>query len=283
MTEFRPGRFQILPLIVKNLLIINGLFFLAQITLDKGGPFPKFPMNDLLALHAWQSELFQPWQLITHMFMHSTSDYMHIFGNMFALWMFGSILENVWGAKRFLIFYLVCGLGAALIHLLSLNYELGPLMRDYNLIAQHASDPTSFANSAISFGKKYGLMYANNSEFISYLRANPNDPVLVNRLLDAITTFKNTRVNGITVGASGAVFGILAAFVYLFPNTYIYLYFFVPIKAKWLGLLYFGYEIFYAIQNSAGDNVARWAHIGGGVVGLLIVITWNKTNKKTLY
>jgi membrane associated rhomboid family serine protease len=283
MTEFRPGRFQILPLIIKNLLIINGLFFLAQVTLDGGTAIPRFPMNDLLALHAWQSDLFRPWQLITHMFMHSTNDYMHIFGNMFALWMFGSILENVWGAKRFLIFYLVCGLGAALIHLLSLNYELAPIVRDYNIIAQNVNDPAAFIDAAISFGRKHNMSFAFNPDTINYLKANSGNTTILNELMNAITIFKNEQVNGITVGASGAVFGILAAFIYLFPNTYIYLYFFVPIKAKWLGLLYFGYEIFYAIQNTAGDNVARWAHIGGGLVGLLIVITWNKTNKKTLY
>jgi len=107
MTEFRPGRFEILPIIIKNLLIINGIFFLAQITFSKGVA-PVFSFEDHFALHAWQSELFKPWQLITHMFMHSTYDYFHIIGNMFALWMFGSVLENVWGAKRFLTFYLIC-------------------------------------------------------------------------------------------------------------------------------------------------------------------------------
>jgi membrane associated rhomboid family serine protease len=86
-----------------------------------------------------------------------------------------------------------------------------------------------------------------------------------------------------TLGASGAVFGILAAFVYLFPNTYIYLYFLVPIKAKWLGIGYFTWELFFAIRNSAGDNIARWAHVGGAIVGLIIVMTWNKKNKKNLY
>ena len=98
-----------------------------------------------------------------------------------------------------------------------------------------------------------------------------------------ITTYYNAMINTATLGASGAVFGVLAAFMYLFPNTYIYIYFLFPVKAKWIGLLYFGYELFIALQNSAGDNVARWAHIGGAIVGLLIVMTWNKTNKKSFY
>ena len=120
MTEFRPSSFQILPMVVKNLLIINGLFFLAQNTLQ--GPTSSFSIENVLALHAWQSSLFKPWQLITHMFLHG--DIWHIFGNMFALWMFGSVLENLWGSKRFLTFYIICGLGAALMHLFFLNWEL---------------------------------------------------------------------------------------------------------------------------------------------------------------
>jgi membrane associated rhomboid family serine protease len=155
--------------------------------------------------------------------------------------MFGSVLENLWGSNRFITFYFVCGLGAALIHLLFLSYELTPLIQEFQ-----TREKLGLMNEAVAF--KY-----------------------------------NQIINTATVGASGAVFGILAAFVYLFPNTYIYLYFFVPVKAKWVGLIYFGFEVFSAVQNAAGDNVARWAHVGGALVGLIIVITWNKTNKKTFY
>lgn len=278
MTEFRPSRFEILPIIVKNLLIINGLFYLAQVTFSKGA-VPVFSFEDTLALHAWQSDLFKPWQLITHMFLHG--DFYHILGNMFALWMFGSILENVWGAKRFLTFYLICGLGAALIHLLFLSYELTPIMKDYALVLQQQNDPMAFVDAMASFGRKYNMGF--NEEVLVFLKADPSNTLMTNKVLEAVTTYYNNRINTATLGASGAVFGILAAFVYLFPNTYIYLYFLVPVKAKWLGLIYFSYELFFALQNSAGDNVARWAHIGGAIVGLLIVITWNKTNKKTLY
>ena len=278
MTEFRPSRFEILPIIVKNLLIINGLFYLAQVTFSKGA-VPIFSFEDTLALHAWQSDLFKPWQLITHMFLHG--DFYHILGNMFALWMFGSILENVWGAKRFLTFYLICGLGAAFIHLLFLSYELTPIMKDYALVLQQQNDPMAFVDAMASFGRKYNMGF--NEEALVFLKADPSNTLMTNKVLEAVTTYYNNRINTATLGASGAVFGILAAFVYLFPNTYIYLYFLVPVKAKWLGLIYFSYELFFALQNSAGDNVARWAHIGGAIVGLLIVITWNKTNKKTLY
>src|SRR6202007_2714259 len=120
-----PSRVEILPTVVKNLLIINGLVFLAQNTL--GGSGGSFSIDDMFALHAWKSNLFKPWQLVTHLFMHG--GFSHIFFNMLALWMFGAILENVWGSKRFLTFYLICGLGAALIHLLFLSWEFTPMVK----------------------------------------------------------------------------------------------------------------------------------------------------------
>jgi membrane associated rhomboid family serine protease len=282
MTEFRPSRFEILPTIIKNLLIINGLVFLAQYTLGKN-PANAVVLDDLFALHAWQSSLFRPWQLITHMFMHG--GIWHIIGNMFALWMFGSILENLWGSKRFLVFYFVCGLGAAFIHLLFLSYELTPMMKDYAvLVSKHSTgNAAALTDAIIQFSRKYGLRFTDGSSPVSYLDAYPGSPELANQLFRIVTDFYQKSIDTATIGASGAVFGILAAFVYLFPNTYIYLYFLVPVKAKWLGLIYFSYEVFYAIQNSAGDNVARWAHIGGAIVGLLIVMTWNKKNRKTFY
>ena len=94
--------------------------------------------------------------------------------------------------------------------------------------------------------------------------------------MELITSYHNKVLSTATLGASGAVFGILIAFVYLFPNTYIYIYFLFPIKAKWLGLLYFAFELYKAIENSAGDNVARWAHVGGALVGFVLVYLWNK-------
>ena len=241
MTQFRPTRFEVLPTIVKNLLIINGLMFLAQNTF--AGPTSSINFEDYFALHAWQSDLYKPWQIVTHLFLHG--DFGHIFGNMLALWMFGSILENLWGPKRFLLFYLLCGIGAAVIHLAILSYELIPLIRQYHEIIA-ANMPAS-------------------SDFDNFI------------------AFYNKKINVATLGASGAVFGILIAFVYLFPNTYIYIYFLFPIKAKWLGILYFSYELFFAIKNSAGDNVARWAHVGGAVVGFILVFIWNRNNRKHFY
>ena len=238
MTQFRPSSYNSLPTIIKNLLIINGLMFLAQNTI--AGPTSAFSFEDIFALHAFQSDLFRPWQLITHMFLHG--DLGHIFGNMLALWMFGSILENIWGPKQFLLFYFLCGVGAAMIHLGILSFELMDATKYYHELITSGATQTA---DAIDFMARY-----------------------------------KARVDVATLGASGAVFGILIAFVYLFPNTYIYIYFFIPMKAKWLGILYFSYELFFALKNSAGDNVARWAHVGGALVGFLLVYIWKKKNNR---
>ena len=216
------------------------------------------------------------------MFLHG--NFGHILGNMFGLWMFGSVLENLWGSKRFLTFYLVCGLGAALIHLLFLSWELMPMVKDYALIYQaHGEGSSAQADAISNFIYRHNLRFDNTEELVAYLRAHPGNNELTNRMYEEITAFYRNNIDTATIGASGAVFGVLAAFVYLFPNTYLYIYFLIPVKAKWIGILYFGYELFEAIRNSAGDHVARWAHVGGAIVGLLIVITWNKTNKKTFY
>jgi membrane associated rhomboid family serine protease len=223
-----------IPPVIKNLIIINVLVFLAQNTF---GETSSFSMENLFALHDVRSVFFRPHQLITHLFMHGGLQ--HIFFNMFALWMFGSILENYWGPKRFLIFYMACGLGAAILHLFVLYSEMTPV---YQSIQQYPAEQ--------------------QQEILN----NPN-----------------AVVNSATLGASGAVFGCLAAFGYLFPNSLIYLYFFVPIKAKWFVLAYGAMELFLGVQNSAGDNVAHWAHIGGAIVGLLMVIYWKKTDRRNFY
>ncbi len=234
MTDFRPRGFQILPIVIKNLLIINGLVFLAQYTFGRTG---GVNMENLFALHDVRSVYFRPHQLITHMFLHGGID--HIFFNMFALWMFGSTLENVWGPKRFLIFYIACGLGAAFLHLGVLYYEYIPVVQTFNHLPLDVQIEFKYSNEYI--------------------------------------------LNTPTLGASGAVFGCLAAFGYLFPNSLIYLYFLFPIKAKWFVLFYAGAELVMAFRNSAGDNVAHWAHLGGALVGIILVWFWNKRNRTNFY
>lgn len=234
MSEFRPTGFNILPLVIKNLIIANGLVFIAQQSFGEVG---EQWFSNVFALHDIRSVYFRPHQLVTHLFMHGS--WGHILVNMFVLWMFGSTLENVWGPKRFLLFYLVCGLGAAALHLATLYYENTPVVETFH---------------SLPIEQQQALLYSPN--FI---------------------------LNGATVGASGAVFGCLAAFGYLFPNSLIYVYFLVPIKAKWFVLLYAGAELWMGIKNSAGDNVAHWAHLGGALVGFLLVLYWNRTNRRRFY
>lgn len=270
MNEFRPTRFEILPTIIKNLIIINALMFFAQKTF--AGPTSSFSVEDYFALHAWQSSLFKPWQMVTHMFLHG--DFGHILGNMFALWMFGSVLENVWGPKRFLLFYILCGVGASVIHLFILSYQFVPMASELMQLSQlSVSGSPTFNEAVLAYSKSHQIQL---TRILSENNVSLATPGIRSEIMEFLTNNYNKLVNTATLGASGAVFGILMAFVYLFPNTKIYIYFLFPIKAKWLGILYFSYELFFAVRNTAGDNVARWAHVGGALVGLLLVYLWNK-------
>jgi len=231
--SYRMQGFQILPPVIKNLLILNALVFFAQLTFENSA---TIRLDNMFALHDYHSAFFRPHQLITYMFMHG--GWGHIFFNMLAVWMFGSQLETLWGSKRFLIFYMATGIGAGLLHLGILYFEMEPVMAQFRML-----DPAQ------------------------------QEDLLLNPLF---------RVNGATVGASGAVFGCLAAYGYLFPNNIILVYFF-PVKAKFLVIGYAAMELYLGIQNSAGDNVAHWAHLGGALVGIILVLFWNKTNRRQFY
>lgn len=277
MQSFKPNSFQFLPLVIKNLLIINGLFYLAQITFANS---TLINIEDVFALHYVGSSLFKPWQFITHMFMHDTNNFMHLLGNMFALWMFGSILENTWGSKRFLIFYIACGLGAAALHMIFLWYDISALQQSFAAFKQM---PTY--DVFIQLHKTHNLdsYFPNTLPMLQEWSVNPQDKSFGMYAAEIISRYTQMHVDEATLGASGAVFGVLAAFAYLFPNTYLYIYFLVPIKAKWVILIYIAIELFFALRNTAGDNVARWAHLGGALVGFITVFIWNKTNRKTFY
>jgi membrane associated rhomboid family serine protease len=188
--------------VVLNLIIINALVFVAQMVFDS-----TWDLTNRMALYSYNSGLFEPYQLVTHMFAHG--GFMHILFNMYALWMFGSVLERLWGPKKFLIFYLVCGLAAGLTQM-----------------------------------------------FV---------------------------VGGAAIGASGAIMGLLAAFAYTFPNTQFYILPIpFPIKAKYMAAIYAAIDLFGGFSGST-DNVAHFAHLGGLVMGFILVIIWNKTDKKTFY
>ena len=229
-SEIRPGRFQVLPVVIKNLIIINALVWLAQITVGKD----LLSIEDLFALHHFSSVHYHFWQFITYMFLHSSDSFFHILFNMFALWMFGSTLENLWGPAKFLSFYLVCGLGAGLTQAIALTYDIS----------------------------QYNAMFEAGQ-------------------IGAAELFMLTNVP--TLGASGAVMGIFAAFAYTFPNSQmIILPIPFPIKAKW-ALLGLGVLDVLGGISSESTGIAHFAHLGGAAVGIIIVMIWNKRNRSDFY
>ena len=220
--QYSPTGFRVLPDVVKHLLIINVLMYLATITLERFG----IDMTGLFGLHFFKASDFRIYQFVTYMFMHG--NFAHLFFNMFALWMFGNTLENLWGSQRFLLFYLVCGLGAGLCQELVQYIQYTSTLADY---------------TSVNTGSQVIPMAA-------YL----------NRMT--------------TVGASGAVYGLLLAFGMMFPDSRIYLYFLLPIKAKWFVIGYAVIELFSGLAG--GDNIAHFAHLGGMLFGLILILYWKR-------
>jgi membrane associated rhomboid family serine protease len=231
--QYRPTGFGHLPVVTKNIIIINVLLFVAKIILGQR----QINLDDYFGLHDHLSSNFKPHQFITYIFMHGNIS--HIFFNMLGVYIFGQVLEQVWGPKRYLIFYLVTGLGAALVQYVIMHMEIVRILTAIN---------EEIATSHFSYSE-----IAERIEF--------KDMLLRRKVV---------------VGASGSLMGLLGGFGMLFPNRYLYLYFLFPIKAKWLVILYGGFEIFSAFQNDPNDPVAHFAHIGGLVVGVLLVLLWRK-------
>ncbi len=220
--------------IVLNLIIINVLVFAAQNMI----PQSQFDVNEWGSLHYFKSPLFKPHQLITHMFMHL--NIAHILFNMFGLWMFGTILERYWGPKKFLIFYLICGVGSAVLEQFIQPYD--------------------------------ALQMAKMSE--EYL----NKGIPLNLITEAYLN------NSSSLGASGAIMGVFAAFAYLFPNTELYLMFIpIPVKAKYAIPFFVLIDLFGGVYRIKGDNIGHFAHLAGALIGFLLVLYWNKTSRKTFY
>lgn len=221
-----------IPTVTKNLLIINVLCFFGAIVGQRYG----VDVEGLMSLHFFLASDFNLGQLFTYMFMHA--NFQHIFFNMFALWMFGRVLEQVWGPKRFLLFYMLCGIGAGLIQELVQYIEYATVLSNYTTVQTG-----------------YGLIPM--SEYLNMMR---------------------------TVGASGAVYGILLAFGMLFPNSQMFVFPLpFPIKAKYFVMGYAVLELVLGI--SGGDGVAHFAHLGGMLFGLILIIYWRKKdgNRQNIY
>lgn len=267
MNSFR-SPFTSMPPVVKNILIINVLFFLGNGLI---GNILNQESVHIFGLHFFKSEYFKPWQFITHMFMHG--GWTHLFFNMFALFMFGRVLEQVWGARRFLLYYAVCGLGAAALHTFVMWLDYSSMQTAFTAF-KNTPDPGLLANfiSENSIPVK-PFVY----EFIDSWSANPS---MQGYASQGVAIFRNCIdyiINIPTVGASGAVFGLLLAFGMLFPNTQLMLLFPpIPIRAKYFVIIYGILEFFLGIRGGAGDNVAHFAHLGGMLFGFLLIKYWNK-------
>jgi membrane associated rhomboid family serine protease len=281
MTEqFRPRGFSLLPIVVKNLLIINALMYIAELVAEKSF---GVSLEDLLGLHYPPSIAFRPWQFITYMFMHGS--FWHIFFNMFALWMFGYALENIWGPRRFLIYYLITGIGAALVQCLVMYITINPTIVMINRVIAdpNASAIFDFINqNKLQINQYSGDIYLQLQKFQDALKTlsySPDDRqsllVAHNFLVDYREYFMSLPN---VIGASGAVFGILLAFGMLFPNTLIFIYFLFPIKAKYFVIIYGLIELFNGFTGR-DVGVAHFAHLGGMIFGFFLILYWKKRGR----
>lgn len=233
-----------IPPVTKNLLIINVLLWLVEILIPRFGD----TLINKLGLHLLGSTMFNPIQIITYMFLHDNHSVIHVLFNMFTLWMFGRILEEVWGSRRFFMFYMVCGIGAAVVQeavwLLTWKYEYISAIAPLNgLTYDHMK---SVVDSAIAAGDQ--------------------------NFLTAIAQMKGSMV---TIGASGAIFGLLLGFAMSFPNMPLYIYFIpIPVKAKYMVIGYAVLEFFLGVGG--GGTIAHFAHLGGMLFGLFILLYWKK-------
>lgn len=270
--QIRPSNFSSMPLVVKNLLIINGLCFLAYAVLESRG---ISNMNRTFGLYYPESSYFRPFQFITHVFMHA--DVSHLFSNMFALWMFGTSLENYWGPKRFFIYYFATAFGAAALYLGINAIEIQEVK---GLVAAFNMNPgyESFFNMVQS-----DHFFANDSEMTNFLLAwkeHPADPSFIASAKEFAEYLPLRKMNIPMVGASGAVFGVLLGFGMLFPNAQVMIF---PLPAKYLVMLYGGMELYQGLANNPSDNVAHFAHLGGMLFGFILIKFWNKTNRQHFY
>jgi len=272
--QYRPTGFRVLPPVIKNLLIINALFFLA--TMAFGTAF-GIDLGDKLGLHLLTSTKFHPYQFVTYMFMHGGIS--HIFFNMFALWMFGNVIENLWGPKRFLIYYFVTGIGAAMIYMLWLYIEMKPVMDAINVYLDSPSAAAfkNFIQSPYFKVTSEDLKSSYEAFFNLYNKTIAvNGKEALNMATDFMIQYKIDVLNApVVVGASGAVFGLLLAFGMLFPNSLIYIYFLFPIKAKYFVIIYGVIELVSGIYNTH-SSTAHFAHLGGMLFGFILIKLWTR-------
>jgi membrane associated rhomboid family serine protease len=244
--------FSNIPQVTKNLLILNILFFVAKYVLKGKG----IDLDHLFGAYYPNSPLFKPFQIITYFFMHG--DFFHILFNMLMLVMFGASLERLWGPKRYFVFYVVTAVGAYVINSLMGTIQLMEIKNQLTTLGYNLTDlEYSIKNQDLS-----------NISILNFESVQ----IIENYIIKSKTSM---------IGASGAIYGIMAAFAYLFPNTELMLMFPpIPVKAKFLIPIYFLIEIYSNFH--VNDNIAHMAHIGGGLTGLILVYFWKK-NRNYFY
>lgn len=247
-----------LPAVTKNIIIINALIWLVEVI------WPAFGANGIvrhLGLHYVGASQFNPVQIITYMFVHDQNTFFHVFFNMLTLFFFGPALERIWGAKRFLLYYMVCGVGAALI-------QEGVWALEWQHTLRQWSDSYTAA-----LAQAHGISYEQAFNIVQEGFASKNET-----LMAMVESVKNGMV---TVGASGAIFGILLGFAFIFPNMPLYLFFIpIPIKAKYMVAGYAVIEFFCGVSG-AMSTVAHFAHLGGMLFGLGLLLYWKKKGNLT--
>lgn len=237
-----------IPPVVKNLLIINVLFFVAKYVMKNAG----IDLDYILGAFYFDSQFFKVWQLISYMFMHG--DPMHIFFNMFALFMFGGVIESRWGTKRFINFYLITGLGAVALQMGVQAYEV------YQITGSVVHNPVTVDLAANMAQVKI-----------------PGISEEARNTLIGIYGFP-------MVGASGAIFGLLVAFGMLYPNTEMYIMFIpIPVKAKFIIPVYILMELSLGVARIPGDSIAHYAHLGGALLGFILVKLWKDKDNNRFY
>ncbi|MEZ5174098.1 MAG: rhomboid family intramembrane serine protease [Bacteroidia bacterium] len=266
------------PPVVKALLIISVAAWLLTVLLKESA---GIDLMDYFALYSWESKYFRPWQLFTYLFLHDDKSIFHLLFNMFGLWMFGSVLERFWGPKRFLTYFLFTGIGAGIIHLSISNFQLRPMKQAaeayMNAPSYEAFDsftenylPNSFSNDALnSFMEKW-----------YYRKGTDEEPSFIRESKLMVTEIAEVRSATPSVGSSGALYGMLLAFGMLFPNAMIMLMIPpIPMKAKYFVIVFGGMELLMGLRNSLTDNVAHFAHLGGMVFGIILILLWRKQDK----
>jgi len=243
--------FNQLPQVTKNIILLNIMFFLATFVLQMQG----IDLTASLGAHVVNTPLFKPYQIVTHFFMHG--GFFHILFNMYLFAILGAYLEHIWGPKRFFVFYIATALGAFTLYNIMGVYEVSQFKA---LIIEQGFSLTEINNLIIN-NDRDALIATNSSAVVGYAQ-------------QAFTPM---------VGASGAIFGVMAAFAILFPNTEFRLYFAIPVKAKYFVAAYFLIEVYLSFQNNANDSTAHLAHVGGAIVGAIIVLFWRKADRSNFW